>query len=92
MGKTRGEHTSVLRDVSHPRERLVPALLDNLEIPDLDTTGCKVRDLVLDANRRPLVGILVADTGESKMAAHHVFLAACELLDFPNKGTLLWLV
>ena len=46
---------TVLRDVPHPRERLVPALLHDLEVPDLDAGHGEVRDLELDRDGCTLV-------------------------------------
>lgn len=45
----------VLRDVAYPGQGLVPALLHNLEVPDLDARDGKVRDLELDGDWRALL-------------------------------------
>ena len=46
---------AVLRNVSNPRESLIPALLDNLEVSHLDARYREVRDLELHRDRRALV-------------------------------------
>jgi len=46
------------RDAPDPRQRLVSALLDNLEVPHLDARDGEVGDLILDRDRRALVELL----------------------------------
>ena len=50
---------TVLGDVAHPRKRLVATLLDDLEVPDLNTRYGEVRDLEFDSDRCALVERLV---------------------------------
>lgn len=52
---------AVLGDVAHPRQRLVARLLNDLQVPDLDARHGEIRDLELDADRGPALGLLTGD-------------------------------
>eukprot|EP00964_Phaeocystis_antarctica_P161881 scaffold135140_cov65-Phaeocystis_antarctica.AAC.1 len=81
---------AVLRDVADPRKRLVAALLDDLEVADLDPRDGEVGDLELDGDRRlVLLVLLVAHARQTKVRSHQVLLAAVELLDAPDDGVAL---
>ena len=54
----RALHTSVLGNVSHPRKRLVAALLNDLEVADLDARRREVGDLKLHLDGRPSLFLL----------------------------------
>eukprot|EP00053_Salpingoeca_punica_P017751 m.171606 g.171606 ORF g.171606 m.171606 type:complete len:404 (-) comp17279_c0_seq1:208-1419(-) len=75
---------AVLRDVADPRQRLVAALLDDLEVPHLDTRHGEVGDLKLHANRRLLLGLLAGNAGQVEVSAHEHLPTARELLDGPH--------
>mmetsp|Transcript_5388 Transcript_5388/g.14181 ORF Transcript_5388/g.14181 Transcript_5388/m.14181 type:complete len:204 (-) Transcript_5388:988-1599(-) len=75
---------SILGDVAHPRERLVAALLDDLQVAHLDARDGEVGDLKLDRDRRLVFLVLIIrHRGQAKVRTHQVLLAAMELLDRP---------
>lgn len=47
----------ILRNVPHPWQRLIPALLYNLEVPHLDPGYSEVWDFVFDGDRRAFFDI-----------------------------------
>ena len=49
---------AVLCDVAHPRQSLVPALLDDLEVAHLQSRRCEVGDFELDVNRGLGINVL----------------------------------
>ena len=79
---------TVLRDVAHPGHRLIPTLLDNLEVAHLDAGNGEVRnfELDLDGNAQVLVSLLVHNTREAEGGTHMELFAARELLDDPDHG------
>lgn len=78
----------MLRDISHPRQRLIPTLLHDLQIPHLDATHGEIRNFELDSDGCALVVYLgVTFHGrETEMRAHEEFAPAAELFNFPDKG------
>lgn len=50
---------AILCDISHPREGLVTAFFDDLEVADLDPRDSEIGDLKLHHNRRPLINLLL---------------------------------
>ena len=86
---------SILRDVPDPRQCLVSALLNDLEVSDLDATDGEIRNLKLDGDgrlgvRTQTAGMLVRRHGrQTEMGAHQELLLTLELLDAPhNRRTL----
>ena len=81
---------AVLSDVPHPRQGLVPALLDNLQVAYLDSGHREVGNLKpqLDRHRLVLLTLLVLDAGEAELRPHVELFAAGKLFDHPNHARL----
>ena len=77
---------AILRDVAHPGQGLVAALLHDLEVADLHARDREVGNLELDLNwdATVLLALFRLDRGEAELGAHEELLAACELLDAPD--------
>ena len=82
-----------LGDVPHPRQRLVPALLNHLQEPHLHSRHREVRHLELDHHRRLLLPRAVvlqsAHAGQRKLCPHLDNLLTRHALDLPQHRLLL---
>jgi len=89
-----GGLTGCTRDVSDPGQTGVLQLgLDDLQVSNLNSGCCEVRNLELDAYWAlfPLwLGLL--DTWQAQLGAHQELFTTSELLDLPDDGGLLRVV
>mmetsp|Transcript_24877 Transcript_24877/g.73561 ORF Transcript_24877/g.73561 Transcript_24877/m.73561 type:complete len:342 (-) Transcript_24877:557-1582(-) len=79
-------------DVPHPRQRLVAAFLDDLQVSHLDARDSVVRDLKLDPDRWHLAlrsVVLRSDARQIEVAAKCELPPARKALDRPHQGALL---
>lgn len=81
---------TVLRNVAHPRHRLITTLLDNLEVAHLNAGNGEVGDFKLDLDRNAQIffSLLVNNTREAERGTHMELFATRELLDDPDHGGL----
>mmetsp|Transcript_20563 Transcript_20563/g.44645 ORF Transcript_20563/g.44645 Transcript_20563/m.44645 type:complete len:217 (+) Transcript_20563:228-878(+) len=92
------------RNISNPRQRLIPTFLNNLQIPHLNPRHGKVRDLKLDSNRllprhvHPgttstattlIIRLLSANARQAKVRPHQILSSTMELLNRPNHAILI---
>lgn len=76
---------SVLRDVSDPRERLVSALFDDLQVTNLNSGCCEIGNLELHGNWWFPFKLIALDTRHAEVSSHEELFTARERLDVPRK-------
>mmetsp|Transcript_28252 Transcript_28252/g.45933 ORF Transcript_28252/g.45933 Transcript_28252/m.45933 type:complete len:319 (-) Transcript_28252:79-1035(-) len=92
---------TICRNISNPRQRLVTAPLDDLQIPNLNSRHSKVRYLKLDPDRllprrvHPSAAtasfalrIIPGNTRQAKVRPHQILPSSVELLDRPDHAIL----
>ena len=71
-------------DISNPGKSLISGFFDDLQVTDLNTRNCEIRNFKFDRNWRFGGLIFILNWWQSKVGSHQKLSATLELLDVPN--------
>lgn len=81
---------SILGNIPNPRESLIAALLNYLQVANLDSRSGEIWNLKFYTNGRFSFLIFSFNTWKSKVSSHQVFFSTWKRFNGPDNFTVLW--